>query len=72
MNNSTEDTPIGSPKRSPLKMIREHCIDCSGGSPSEVKKCPVKRCSLWEFRFGTSPYRKGTRPDVSTRKEASV
>lgn len=38
-----------------LKAIRAKCLDCSAGSPSEVKVCPVTDCSLWPFRFGIAP-----------------
>jgi hypothetical protein len=38
--------------KSPLRSIREYCIDCSGGSSAEVKLCPVVKCSLFAYRFG--------------------
>lgn len=41
----------------PVKAIREKCIDCCGGSPSEVKMCPCDNCTLYPFRFGKNPYR---------------
>lgn len=44
---------------SPLKTIRLHCIDCMGGSYSDVKNCTAsKSCKLWSFRLGTNPMRK--------------
>jgi hypothetical protein len=43
-------------KRPILKAIREKCIDCSGGSPGEVRRCPVRQCALWPYRMGTNPY----------------
>lgn len=43
---------------SPLKAIREHCIECCGGSAHEVKLCATGRCPLYAFRFGKNPYRK--------------
>ena len=36
----------------PLKAIRKHCLDCSGGSAHEVRMCEIKTCPLWNFRFG--------------------
>jgi len=30
--------------------IRAYCTDCSCGSPSEVKQCPVTWCPLYIFR----------------------
>ena len=42
----------------PVKVVRLHCIECSGGRYSEVTKCTVERCKLYPFRFGKNPYRK--------------
>ena len=39
----------------PIKAIRAKCLDCSNGSAYEVKLCPIKRCPLYEFRFGKNP-----------------
>ena len=39
----------------PLKAMRAKCLDCSGGSPKEVRLCPVSNCPLWEYRFGKRP-----------------
>lgn len=38
-----------------LKAIRAKCIDCSGGSQSEVRKCTVTQCPLWPLRMGEKP-----------------
>ena len=38
--------------RSPLKAIRNKCLDCSGGMRNEVRLCPQKTCPLWPFRSG--------------------
>jgi len=48
--------------RSPLKAIRKHCIDCSGGSEKEVRECVIPDCPLYPFRFGmglTAAMKKG-------------
>ena len=42
----------------PVKVIREQCLDCCGGSSHEVALCPCSSCSLYPFRFGKNPYRK--------------
>lgn len=44
--------------KNPIKAIRAKCLECSGGSATEVKECPIKGCALYEFRFGRNPYRK--------------
>ncbi len=39
-----------------LSTIRKHCLDCSGGSPIEVRECrSEKTCKLWPYRMGTRP-----------------
>lgn len=40
---------------SPLKAIREKCIDCCCGQLKEVRLCPVVNCPLHGFRFGHKP-----------------
>ena len=47
-------------KISPLKAIREKCIDCSGGSMSEATNCEVEQCPLHPFRKGKNPFRTRT------------
>ena len=46
-------------KLTPLKAIRAKCLECSGGSPKEVRFCPAEDCSLFPFRLGKNPHRKG-------------
>lgn len=43
----------------PLKAIRKYCLECSGDSWHEVKLCVVDECSLFPYRFGKNPSRKG-------------
>jgi hypothetical protein len=47
---------------SPIKAIRAKCIDCSGGTWSEVRKCVATACPLWPFRMGVNVFhsRRGT------------
>lgn len=54
----------------PVKVIREHCIECCGGSASEVKLCPVTKCRLHPFRLGKNPYRT-KREMTAEQKEAA-
>ncbi len=46
--------------RTPLGVIREHCLYCSGQSSNEVKLCQVTKCPLYDWRFGSHPYVKRT------------
>lgn len=43
--------------QSPLKAIREKCLDCCMGQTSEVKYCTAEDCPLWPFRMGKNPFR---------------
>jgi hypothetical protein len=45
----------------PLKAIRAKCLECAGGSWAEVRRCNIPDCSLFEYRFGSNPARKGRR-----------
>ena len=42
--------------KSPVKAIRAFCLECCGGSATEVKGCTCKNCALKPFRFGKNPY----------------
>lgn len=48
-------------KTAVLQAIRHKCLDCSVYQPIEVRECPVTRCALWPFRFGTDPAPSRTR-----------
>jgi hypothetical protein len=39
----------------PMKAIRAKCLDCSGGSSSEVRLCEIEDCPLYPWRFGKRP-----------------
>lgn len=43
----------------PVRAIRAKCLDCSAGQPSEVKMCTHTDCSLYLYRYGKNPNRKG-------------
>ena len=43
----------------PVKAIRQKCIDCTCGQLAEIRLCPVINCPLY-------PYRMGRRPDKAT------
>jgi hypothetical protein len=46
----------GHDPKSPMRAIREKCLDCAGGQPSEVRLCEAVKCALWPFRAGRHPY----------------
>lgn len=46
-------------KRIPLlKIIRCKCLDCVCYVPSEVLKCPIKKCILYAYRMGKNPVKR--------------
>lgn len=46
----------GHEPKSPMKAIREKCLDCCAGQPGEVRHCESVKCALWPFRSGAHPY----------------
>ncbi len=44
---------------SPVKAIREHCIDCSGNELKAVRECQITECPLYAYRLGKNPHRQG-------------
>lgn len=49
-------------KLTPIKAIREKCIDCCCGDKTEVRLCPIKKCTLWPYRMGKRPKTDTTEP----------
>jgi hypothetical protein len=43
------------PRQSPLRQIRNLCMDCCGGSVKSVRFCHATECPLWHLRFGKYP-----------------
>lgn len=39
----------------PMKAIRQKCLDCSCGSSKEVALCIIEKCPLYSYRFGKRP-----------------
>ena len=56
----------------PVKAILEFCLDCCGGSRSEVKDCTSLKCALYPFRFGKNPYRAKREITEEQREAARV
>ena len=50
-------------EKSPLKTIRQHCLECCCGSAYEVKNCVIHDCELYPFRRGHNPNRKSSLSD---------
>lgn len=64
--------------KSVLRPIKEKCADCMPEAlepgTRAVVDCPKKVCSLWPYRLGTNPKRKGLggTPPLSTRFKANL
>ncbi len=43
----------------PLKAIRQKCLECSGWVAPEVRRCEITNCALYPYRMGSNPERKG-------------
>ena len=54
---------------SPLKSIRQKCLDCVGGSPNEIRECPSTNCALWPYRMGRNPYLELSEEEKERRRE---
>ncbi len=55
-------------KVTPMKAIRKHCIECSGGSYQEVALCEIESCHLFEYRFGKRPLNKQGQDKINHRE----
>jgi hypothetical protein len=42
-------------KLTPVKAIRQKCLECSSFQPSEVRKCDIAECPLYLYRLGKRP-----------------
>lgn len=42
-------------KLTPIKAIRQWCIDCCGFNMAEVRNCEHYSCPLWVYRMGRRP-----------------
>lgn len=61
----------GHEKRAILAAIRDKCVDCSGGSQAEARRCTVIRCALWPFRMNHNPFREAREMSDEQRAAAA-
>ena len=62
--------------KSPVKAIRENCIECMGGKESEghikrISECGSSDCALFDFRFGKNPYHTQSLTDKQRKERAN-
>ena len=61
---------------SPVKAIREMCIECMGGRGAGqnyskmIEDCSSLHCGLYNFRFGKNPFVK--RPELSEERKLAL
>ncbi len=41
--------------KTPMKSIRQYCIECGDGTYKEVRLCNHLTCPLYPYRFGRRP-----------------
>jgi hypothetical protein len=42
-------------KTTPMKAIRQKCLDCCNGQIKEIRECTIKTCPLHVYRTGHRP-----------------
>jgi hypothetical protein len=50
--------------------IKDYCLECSGGTTSEVTLCSLVDCPLWGYRFGNTPAAKAFIVRMETAKSS--
>ena len=50
----------------PLRAIRQKCLDCCCGNRAEVKRCPAVNCTLHPYRMGHRPTGHTDTPEEET------
>ena len=39
----------------PIKAIRNNCLDCTCNQPKEIRLCTIIDCACYPYRMGTRP-----------------
>ena len=52
VNKSDKPKRVRVSKSTLVKAIKENCLECGGGSRSELDRCTVQHCPLWLYRLG--------------------
>jgi hypothetical protein len=47
---------VGHERQPLLRAVRANCIECTGGSEAEVRRCRLVACVMWPYRMGTNPF----------------
>lgn len=46
-------------RRPPMRVFRQFCLECMGGSVQFVRECESTNCSLHPYRLGKNPAKRG-------------
>jgi hypothetical protein len=57
---------------SPLKAIREKCLDCCCWSESEVRLCTAVDCALYYFRMGKNNSPKHKKKELTDEQREAM
>lgn len=66
-----EEARLYDAETTPVKAMRENCVDCVGGEISRIRNCPIDTCPLWPYRMKRNPARK-RRSTESPVKESNA
>lgn len=58
-------------KLTPMRAIRQKCLECSAGSTKEIKRCPVLKCALYAYRSGHRPKGEEFTDDGSSEEKSA-
>lgn len=67
----SELVEAGHERRPVLAVIRAHCVECSGGSTAEARRCTAVSCNLWPFRMSHNPFREAREMTEEQRAAAA-
>lgn len=59
-------------RNTPLRAIRDKCLECSGGNKQEVQECVIAHCPLYPFRMGVDPQAQGVLPGIVASEGADI
>jgi len=48
----------------PMKAIRQKCLECCCGSSTEVARCHIHDCTLWPLRSGKTGNKRSMTPEA--------
>lgn len=53
--------------------IKLKCLDCVCYEYTEIKKCDLESCPLWQFRLGKNPYsNRGKKNKIEAEEEQKI